>query len=117
MLIILCWILLIFYFYAGFFLTYVSIDEKILKIVKILFLRKSIPIPSIQSLKHKYTFARAFQGVEVNYINRSGRKDVGVIPVGALGTRNVSAIIKQIIQQKPSIQVDQNTQKLIHPVK
>ena len=112
--VILLWVLWILYFYLGWFYTYVSVDEKELKIVKMLFLRKTISISSIQSLKHKYTFAGAFQGVEVNYLNRSGRKDVSVIPVSALGIRNVSAIIKQLIQQNPSIQIDQDTQKLMH---
>jgi hypothetical protein len=66
--------------FASVFYTYIEIDEKYLRIVKILLFRKTIPIANIHSLRYSTLFAGLYPGTDVHYGNRSGQGGVGAIP-------------------------------------
>jgi hypothetical protein len=101
------------YFYSAFYQSYAFFEGKNFHLVKILVFRNTIPVMSVESLRHKSTFAGAFHGIEAVYKNDKGQTKRATIPVSAFGTKNVAAILHKFLEINPAIKVDDSTQNLM----
>jgi hypothetical protein len=100
-------------FYLLFYHTYAFFDGDVFHMIKMLVLRDKIPVTNISSLKRKHTFAGAFSGIEVTYKNDSGRIKRAMVPISALGTKNVAAILHKFLEINPTIKTDSSAQELM----
>lgn len=114
-----CAALIFGYFYSAFYESYAYFEGKNFHMVKILIFRNTVPLMSVESLKHKYTFAGAFSGIEVTYKSESGKVKRAEIPIGPFGKKNVAAILHKFVEMNSAIKIDHLTQKLMerHPEK
>lgn len=101
------------YFYAIFYQSYAYFNGNVFHIVRIFFMRNTIPVMSVQRLSHRHTFGGVFHGIQVVYKSNNGSLKRTMIPISAFGTKNVSDILKKFVQMNPMIHVDSASEKLM----
>jgi hypothetical protein len=101
-----CALLFFLFFYLGFYQTYAFFEGKNFRLVKFFFLRSTIPVMHIESIKRKRTFAGAFSGVEVAYKSDNKQTKHAMIPISAFGAKNIGDMLNKFLEINPSIRAE-----------
>jgi hypothetical protein len=93
--------------------TYIAVDKKELKSVKWLFMRTSILVSRIQSIRCQKSFVGLVTNVDVFYVNEGGQLSHTTIgTVEAYGAATISKILNELLKVNTSIKLDESAEGL-----
>jgi hypothetical protein len=93
--------------------SYISLSEATLKVVRILFLRQTVPVKDISRIDHLPHFLGLFDALIVQYKNESDPVAFTRIEVQLYGQEQVSEILKSLVQINPRIKLDEYSEEFL----